>query len=323
MAEQLRKALSTGDPGGHGLLQTLVAKEVLPLIRQRSYMRQFLREIEMPSPTFEIPKMLTADGVYGVDEGNTPSEASVDVGQITLTAKKLMLKLPINAEIAEDAVVSLVPLVKDEIVRAFAVAEEKVWLNGDTTSGSGNISGTLSAGDPRLLIKGIRKAASKSVDALNDGFTVDLVSEMLYQLDVYADVKEDLLLVIPRAVEAQARKLKDFLSIQAYAAPDKSTLLTGEIGKIFGVKVVATSLLPENLNANGVYDGVTTDRTSAVMIHRNAYVLGDRRKFQIRSSDEVLMANDQILVVASERIAGTEAYADAMVVAKNIKKSLA
>ena len=321
MTEQLRKALGTGNPGGHGLLQTLVAHEIIPLIRQRSYMRQFLREITMPSPTYNVPKMLSVAGVYGVAEGGTPAEASMDVGEIVLVAKKLMFKLPLNAELSEDAVVPIIPVIKDEIVREFATAEEKVWLNGDVTIGAGNISGALAAGDPRLQVSGLRKNAGVSVDAGNDIFTLDVFNEALYALDVYGDIKEDLLMVIPRCAEAHVRKLQGFMDIQAKAGA-QSTMLTGEIGKIYGVPVVATSLLPENLNANGVYDNATTDRSCALLIHRNAYIIGDRRKFQIRTSDEIRMDYDQILLVASERIAGQVVYAPSICLIKNIKKAI-
>lgn len=61
------------------------------------------------------------------------------------------------------------------------------------------------------------------------------------------------------------------------------------------VPVVATNLLPTNL-------GMATNQSIALMLNRNAAVIGDRRIFSIKSSDEVLIRSDQLLIVASERI---------------------
>ncbi len=48
------------------------------------------------------------------------------------------------------------------------------------------------------------------------------------------------------------------------------------------------------------------------MINRNAAIIGDRRIFVIKSSDEVLIRSDQLLIVASERIAFQAQYSEAV-----------
>lgn len=56
--------------------------------------------------------------------------------------------------------------------------------------------------------------------------------------------------------------------------------------KVWGVPVVATNLLPTNLGAG-------SDKSVALLLNRNAAIIGDRRIFTIKSSDEVLIRSDQ------------------------------
>jgi len=78
--------------------------------------------------------------------------------------------------------------------------------------------------------------------------------------------------------------------------------------KVWGVPVVATNLL-----------GIDSDNKSeALLLNKNAAVIGDRRIFTIKSSDEVLLRTDQLLIVASERLAFQAQYCDAIVKITNI-----
>jgi len=73
--------------------------------------------------------------------------------------------------------------------------------------------------------------------------------------------------------------------------------------KVWGCPVVATNLLRTNS---------LTDKTEALMVNRNAAIIGDRRIFVIKSSDEVLIRSDQLLIVASERLAFAAQYSEAV-----------
>jgi HK97 family phage major capsid protein len=87
------------------------------------------------------------------------------------------------------------------------------------------------------------------------------------------------------------------------------TALPGEIGKVWGIPVVATNLLRVS---------ATNNTSEALLLNRNAAVIGDRRVFTIKSSDEVLLRSDQLLIVASERIAFNAQYCQAIVKITNI-----
>lgn len=320
MSTKLRKALTSQPGSGSGLLEIKVAREIIPLIRQQSYMRQFFRVIDMPSPTFRVPKVTIGHGVYGVEEGAIAPTYNSAIGQIELVAKKLMTQLPVTAEIEEDSILPLIPLLKEDLAAAFALAEEDAFLNGDPTKY------LPATGDPKSLFKGLRSlAAAPPVDmggaSLTDDNGLEALSQAVANLGVYGKVKSDLICLVPLREEARIRTWKGFLTIQAYAQMDPSTLIVGEIGRIFGVPVVPTTLLPTNLSAT--IGGDTVENLSEIVIaHKKSVYLGDRRKFQIKSSEHVLMTSDQFLLVPSERVAMASAYPDAIVKVTNIGSSI-
>lgn len=63
---------------------------------------------------------------------------------------------------------------------------------------------------------------------------------------------------------------------------------------------------------------VASGTTSALILNRNAAIIGDRRIFTLKSSDEVLLRSDQLLIVASERISFAAQYTEALASIYNI-----
>ena len=59
--------------------------------------------------------------------------------------------------------------------------------------------------------------------------------------------------------------------------------------------------------------------SEALLLHRNSAVIGDRRIFTIKTSDEVLLRSDGLLVVATERLAFAMTYPQAVVKIENIR----
>jgi len=129
----LEKALSSAVGQGGDTIIPQLADQIIPFIRQKSYLRQFLQSFTMPTETYRFPKLTQGNSVYYVGEAASAPESLMTTGTIELNAKKLMVALAISAELEEDAVVPIVPVVRDDMAKAFALAEENVFINGDTT----------------------------------------------------------------------------------------------------------------------------------------------------------------------------------------------
>jgi len=304
MSTTFEKALNTTAGTGGDTIIPRLADQIIPYIRQKSYLRQFLPSFVMPSQTYRFPKLTTGNNVYYVGEAISSPESLMATGTVEMVAKKLMVALAISSELQEDAILPIVPVVRDDMAKAFALAEEDVMLNGDT-------AGAWGANDPKFAFNGLRTIATgTSVDAASAALTLANVSSSIQNLGVYGRDKSELLLVVSLREENRLRQLLG-INLAVNALGLTGTALPGEIGKVWGVPVVATNLLPTNL-------GMAGNESVALMINRNAAIIGDRRMFTIKSSDEVLIRSDQLLVVASERLAFAAQYPDAAVLIENI-----
>jgi HK97 family phage major capsid protein len=92
--KQLLKSLSMTDGGGAEVtLQTTIANEVVPLIRQQCFMRQIAEKskssINMTKPKLRIPRLMRAQGVYAVQPGQPAPEFKTRMEGIDLRASQV------------------------------------------------------------------------------------------------------------------------------------------------------------------------------------------------------------------------------------------
>ena len=58
-------------------------------------------------------------------------------------------------------------------------------------------------------------------------------------------------------------------------------IATGTAPSLFGIPIVPSEFVGENLNASGVYDGSTTTKGSVYLLHLPSWILGVRRGFVV------------------------------------------
>ena len=300
----IEKALDnvTAGQGGDFLLPIL-ADTVIPFIRMRSYLRQALKSFDMPTETFKFPKIPTGADVYHISANTTAPVANFTTGSVTLNAKKLMVQIPLANELTEDSITPIIPIIKDELARAFALAEEEIFLNGSTTGGTGFVGN-----DKRYAFDGLRKVASgPSVDAAGYKVTLAHLSTAIENMGKYGIDKDELFYVFSLREENYLRQILG-INLALNQLGLTGTTLPREIGKLWGIPVIATTVM--TVSGSGA--------TEALLINKSAAVIGDRRLFEIKASNEILMAVDQTLVVASERLAFAPTYEDAIVKISNL-----
>src|SRR5680860_1334818 len=82
---------------------------------------------------------------------------------------------------------------------------------------------------------------------------------------------------------------------------DAATVLTGQALRVDGIPVVPTPHLRQDLNATGVNDGVTATKTGVLLVHRDAFALGDRQVIELDQTDEPI-AMRQRTILADMRV---------------------
>jgi hypothetical protein len=321
------KALSSTSGHGGDVIVPQLADQIIPFIRQKSYLRQFLVSFNQPTETYRFPKLTIGNTVYYVSETSTAPESLVATGTVELVARKLMTALAISAELEEDSVLPIVPVIRDDMAKSFALAEENVWLNGDTTHTADAPTPAMATeadwfvNDVRLAFNGLMKLTNLTpYDMTSNPLSLNLISRLIRNLGVYGRDKSELLLTVSLKEEERLRELLGVnLAINQLGLT--GTALPGEVGRVWGVPVVATNLLDMTGGAGTPPLATPVDpdpETKALILNRNAAVIGDRRIFVIKSSDEVLIRSDQILIVGSERISFQGQYPEAIATAENI-----
>lgn len=315
----LLKSLGISDGGGAEVtLQTTIASEVIPLIRQQCFMRQIADRskslINMTKPKIRIPKLVRAQGAYSVKAGQAAPEFKARLDSIDLVPEKLMTWLPVDQEVFEDSTIrDIEGMLKEEMAREFAQAEELAFLLGDTSIDHG-------PGDPKNVFNGLFAQAAATpytydptldagADAVNSGTaTSNLIRAMRY-LGIYGRNKRDVVIMVGLAWEESLLRNRSFQTMSSYAYGSGAGIFTGEIGRLAGAPVIATTFL----------DAQPGDQYGkALVMNQSAFAIGDWQRFNIRVYQELLSQTDQVGIRARERLAFTVRYPEAIVEILNV-----
>lgn len=309
--KQLKKYLAKAIRIGAGQVNN-VANPFLPaplaatfidVVTENNYFRSIFRVIPMNSATRTVPKILTGTDVY-----YQPSEATEGVetnftsSSITMTAKKLFAWLEISEETFEDGVIDMRRMIRTLFARGMGNTEERAFLQGDvdhtpTTATKSAASGNLWYNrDARLAFDGLLTIGRESGthQTVNGAATVDVFGEAIYRLGLYAKKFSDLVSFVNPWSANQLLRDDTLLTVDKYGP--KATVITGEIGRLFGKWRLINS------------DYVTLGQ--AVSTHVMNVIIGDRRK--VKFAEDMAIKNDSMIWAISERVAMEVEYDEAV-----------
>lgn len=306
--EPLTQAMDTATTAeGIEYVPKELSGSVIERINLELLVGQLFPLIEMPTQPFDIPGLAVARQRTG-----TLAEQTADTGQtkwkkitpatrkITLTAVKLGVEVLVSKEMEEDAIIAVVPFIEEEVVDYLAGDWEDTLVNGDTT-GTHQDSDTTAADDPRKSLMGLRKltAAGAKTDGANAVLTVAMLRANRSKMGRYGTRIADLAHIVP--IRSYINLLSDASVITLEKYGPQATILTGELGKLDGAPLIVSEYVRQDLNATGVYDGVTTNRTLAMTVNRRGFLQGQRRGLTVQVLRELYAESDQDAIVASFR----------------------
>ena len=311
----LLKSLGIGPgQGAASTLQTTVASQVIPLIRQKCFVRQVSDKaktyINMTKPKIRIPKLVRAQGAYAVKAGMPAPEFKARLDSVPLEPEKILAWLPIDSEVFEDSTIKDIEgLLKEEMGREFAQAEEIAWLLGDTDINHGD-------GDPRNVFDGLIKQAAATphtydgtLDSSDGTVPVSNLIRACRNLGIYGRNKRELVIMVGTNWEESLLRNKSFQTMSAYAYGSGAGIFSGEIGRLNGAPVVATTFL--DAQPGDTY-------AKAFVFHQSCFAIGDWQRFSLNTYKEILSQTDQVAIRARERIAFTVRYPEAIVEILNV-----
>ena len=264
------------------------------------------REIQMNSANMIIP-ILPDSGYAEFATAQTASGSSphgnlaqtgdtygapfggIDLTEKTLNTHKLISQSYLGNETEEDAIMPILPLIRESIVRSHAKGIENALLLGNQTGGvytSGTFDGLIKmAADDSDFTQSATAHATDTVTA------AELLS-MRKNMGKYGVNPADVTYIVSQSAYFQL--LEDAEFQDANLVGDMATKLTGEIGQVFGSRVLLCDEFPAQ-GANGF---------GAIAVYARNYVMPRLRGVTLESDYEV--ANQRRVLVASQRIGFAE-----------------
>jgi len=221
---------------------------------------------------------------YGDDAGVTMSER-------TLSTKKLISQSFLGNETEEDAILPILPLIRESMVRSHARSIENSILAGDDADGVFGTSGASFEGLLHLARNDSDYTQSGTAFASDTVTAAELLS-MRKNMGKYGVNPSDVVYVVSQRTYYEL--LEDAEFQDANLVGDMATKLSGEIGQVFGSRV----LLCDEFKTPGV------GTFAAIAVNPRNFVLPRLRGVTVESDYEVI--NQRRVLVASQRIGFTD-----------------
>ena len=284
--------------------EQIVSTNIERDIQNELVLAPLFREIPMTSANMIIP--ILPDSGYAEFTGNQTATGSsphgnlaergdtygspyggVDLTERTLSTKKLISQSYLGNETEEDAIMPILPLIREQMVRSHARAIENAILAGDDADGAFGTSGASFEGLLHLARNDSDFTQSSTAFASDTVTAAELLS-MRKNMGKYGVNPSEVVYIVSQRTYFEL--LEDAEFQDANLVGDMATKLNGEIGQVFGSRV----LLCDEFATPAV------SKFAAIAVYPRNYVIPRLRGVTIESDYEV--ANQRRVLVASQRL---------------------
>jgi HK97 family phage major capsid protein len=284
------KALTTGGAGNGA---ELIPADLSSDLQMRMYLDSQLAaaliasEIDMPSDPFKLPLKTTRTQFYKGSEapGSNPTASNPGTGSITLDSTKMIGVAEYSYEADEDSIIAILPMLQEDMASGAAFTFEQAVLSGDAVGPHQDSDIEAIAGHAAKSFNGVRALALANATTKRDlstgGISAANIAAMRKQMGVYGVRPRDLALVVGPRGYNDLVSLSETLTFDKVGNPDAARILSGTAASIYGIPIIVSDAVREDLNATGVYDGTTNTKGSVFLIHRPSWVVGVRRGFTV------------------------------------------
>ncbi len=266
------------------------------------------REIPMSSATQIIPilpdsgyaefasaQTATGSSPHGnlAQRGDTYGSAygGIDLTERTLSTKKLISQSYLGNETEEDAILPILPLIRESIVRSHARAVENAVLLGNNADGAFGTSGASFDG-LWTLAEADSDVTQSSTAFASDTVTAAELLALRKNMGKYGINASDIFYCVSSTAYFNLLEDAEFQDVNLVGSA--ATKLNGEIGSVFGSKIIVCDEFPT----------AAVNMPAAIAVWPRNYVMPRLRGMTIESDYEV--ANQRRVLVASQRIGFTD-----------------
>jgi hypothetical protein len=221
-------------------------------------------------------------------------------GKKDFTFQKHRGRVIFTGELDEDSVISILGRARAQVLRAIAKASETAIINGQKSGAIDTAPGTY---DAQNSWDGLRKAisaqGSSAVAGANGALTVtQLMQSVPALMGKYGVNPADGAIILPPVCLYQIITDSSVWTAEKYGP--QATIFQGSLAAVGGKPIVVSEFVSTGLNASGVVDGITTDRTEAIVVNRRQFLGVEKRSIDIGA--DYYRASDVTDVVGMRRL---------------------
>lgn len=264
--------------------ETIFSMRILRDIQKRLVVGTMFEELPMSSKLLTMMVEPEAGEATWVDASTYGTDATVGeedktkLSEITFKTYKLAAKAYMTDETEEDAIFTLLPIMRRRLVEAHAVAVEKAFMTG-----------TGAAGSPKGLLQFAKDdGMNKATAAVADG-SVKVTAKEIHKLRRFMgrhglDLNK-LALVVSMDAYYDLIEDEEFQDVSQVTATT-AVKLQGQVGRIYGLPVVVSEYFPAKA-ASAEY---------AVIVYRDNFIVPRQRAITVEKERQAGKQRDAYYV---------------------------
>ena len=237
--------------------------------------------------------------------------STVQTSQQVISMDGMSVRFVVDQASMEDSALNLAAILGRNISESIEAAWEDTAINGQTGGAFDTAFATWSprgrwvagsASDHRKCFDGWRKLsfnkATQNTPASGANVLFSDVVSSMSKMGEFGASQDKILICSPEFLIKNLLDMSQLATIDQYG-PNASVLSGTQIGSLLGMPIIMSRFMTADLNANGKYDGITTDYTGYLIVNRPSYVQYLRRGLQVESQRRI--ASGAVEIVATLR----------------------
>ena len=300
-----------------------IPEEMLPalernLTAQRRVAAAF-DTMALPNSTTLLPYLTTGFRPYikaaaTSDDPAQYTSSSMVTEKRTISATGFAVRAQVADDAEEDSIIAVLPTVRAEIIQALVDGEEDAIINGDTGThmdtalaswnirGRWGASGLGGSADHRRAWVGLRSRAQAlggvSFEDRGSTFDEDTLLDDRSNLDSPHGIDGSLILITsPEAYFKRLMSIDSVLTMDKFPQP---TLVSGQLGQIFGMPIIVSEFLSGDLQTSGLFTTTGGSTSSMIMVNRDRFKIGQLRGASLEVDKDITRGTHQMVATVRE-----------------------
>ena len=314
--EPLQRALDSTTAGaGDEVVPTGMASEIWRDVHLNTVISSFLPRINMPTNPFEIPLEMGDVTFFKATENVAATETNLATAKNTLTAGGVKAMTTWSYELDEDAIIAMLPSVREVFVRNTAETIDDLLLQADSTALNSIVAdgATLAASSRYLYGGGDGLLHLPLVDNTDQGInhagaiSATAFKNVLAKMEKYAvnptggnnATSPDVIFVSDIRTWLQAIALAEVVTVDKLGPA--ATIRSGQLAQVYGVPYLVSEVMAvADTDGKVTSGGNVTDTGRVLAVNRQGWFHGFRREMFIETDRDV--EKTQIKMVVSFRM---------------------